>query len=96
MEEEPQPQGTPLYRVTDILSETIYDGKGPGVPGFRVHFDVLGKNGFNVAIPESDFDPQRAEMAVRDVAARVAAALTIEGQPIQLDLSGRPVAPESA
>jgi len=86
-------QSTPLYRVTNVRQDTMFNEGSAPVPSFLITFDVLGKPGFTVELPESDFDPGKAQDAVEDVAGRIAAALNMEGPPITFDESGRPVAP---
>jgi hypothetical protein len=88
-----EPQSTPLYKVTGVRQDTIFaDGKAPE-PAYNLQFEVLGKPGFNVLIPESDFAPEGAQQAVEDVANRIAFALNLEGPEIQFDAAGRPIAP---
>lgn len=83
----------PLYKVTGVRQDTMFtDGHAP-VASFLVTFDVLGKPGFTVELPESDFGPDATQAAVEDVAMRIAAALTMEGERVQFDEAGRPVAP---
>jgi hypothetical protein len=84
---------TKLYKVTSVRQDTMFkDGSAP-IPSFLLTFEVLGKPGFTVEIPEADFSPDGAQGAVEDVAMRIAAALNMEGPEIQFDAEGRPLPP---
>jgi hypothetical protein len=82
-----------LYRVTGVRQDTLYDGSKPPQPAYNVQFEVLGKPGFSVVIPESDFSPEGSQASVEDIANRIAFALNLEGPPIALDANGQPIAP---
>lgn len=88
-----QPVSHPLYKVTNVRQSTMYADGSPPQPSFLITFDVLGKPGFTVELPESDFTMDNAQAAVEDIAMRLAGALNLEGQTIQFDDEGRPIAP---
>jgi hypothetical protein len=83
----------PLYKVVEVRQTQIYDGASPAQEAFQIVFNVLGRSGFTVTIPESDFNPDQTQAAVTDTASRIAAALNLEGPEIAFNAQGQPIPP---